>query len=164
MSALETLLSALGEVDPSPLFAFSLFPYLAFLWWAWRSRRFPPLALLGFVLTLVFVAITIVAALYAQWRYEAVLADVDLLHGGAESFLTLSNLVVLLGFSGVGRVATVLGRSSRGPLERDAMPSEPVQLSPIQAEVIGVVRPGKQRAETDSDPSWDPAAGADSEG
>ena len=124
MNALETLLSSWGSVDPSPLFALSLFPYLAFLWWAWRSRRFPPLALLGFVLTLVFVAITIVAALYAQWRYGAVLADVDVLHGGAESFLTLSNLVVLLGFSGVGgMVPPLLSRGSRGQSESGVMPS-----------------------------------------
>ena len=102
MSALTSWLEWLGTVDPSPLFALSLFPYLAFLRWAWRSRRFPGLALVGFALTLLFVAITIVAALVAQWRYGAVLADVDLLHGGAESFLTLSNLLVLLGFSGLG--------------------------------------------------------------
>jgi len=102
MSALNALLERLGTVDPSPLFALSLFPYLAFLRWAWRSRRFPALALLGFALTLLFVAITIVAALLAQWRYGAVLANVDALHGGAESFLTLSNLLVLLGFSGLG--------------------------------------------------------------
>lgn len=105
MTALEGLLNALGSVDPSPLFVLSLFPYLAFLWWAWRSGRFPPLALVGFGLTLLFVAITIVAALIAERRYGEVLANVDALHGGAESFLTLSNLVVLLGFSGVGGVA-----------------------------------------------------------
>lgn len=102
MTALQLWLDRLGSVDPSPLFAASLFPYLAFLWWAWRSRRFPPLALLGFGLTLLFVAITIVAALVAQWRYGEVLANVDALHGGAEAFLTLSNLLVLLGFSAAG--------------------------------------------------------------
>lgn len=99
MNTLQHGLDALGAIDPSPLFALSLFPYLAFLHWARRSRRFPPLALFGFALTLVFVAITIVAALVAQFRYGEVLANVDGLHGGAESFLTLSNLLVLLGFS-----------------------------------------------------------------
>ena len=99
MTTLQAWLDRLGSFDPSPLFAASLFPYLAFLWWAWRSRRFPPLALLGFGLTLLFVAITIVAALIAQWRYGELLANVDGLHGGAEAFLTLSNLLVLLGFS-----------------------------------------------------------------
>jgi hypothetical protein len=81
------------------LFALSLLPYLAFLWFARRSRRFPPLALLGFALTLLFVAVTIGAALLAEGHYGRQLADVDLLHGGAEAFLTLSNLLVFLGFS-----------------------------------------------------------------
>ena len=87
--------------DPAaPLFALSLLPYLLFLWWAWRSQRFPRLALLGFDLTLLFVVITIAAALVAQLRYDAELANVDWLHGGAEAFLSLSNLILLLGFGG----------------------------------------------------------------
>jgi len=93
------LLEAWGQFDPSPLFVLSLVPYLAFLWWAHRSGRFPALALRGFWLTLLFVAVTIVAAVVAQQRYGAQLADVDPLHGGAEAFLTLSNLVILLGFT-----------------------------------------------------------------
>ena len=94
-----TWLAALGSFDPAPLFALSLFPYLAFLWFAWRSGRLPRLALLGFALTLLFVAVTIGAALLAEGRYGRQLSDVDALHGGAEAFLTLSNLLVLLGFS-----------------------------------------------------------------
>ena len=87
--------------DPAaPLFALSLAPYLLFLWWAWRSRRVPQLALMGFALTLLFVLITIVAAVIAQVRYDAELANVDWLHGGAEAFLSLSNLILLLGFGG----------------------------------------------------------------
>ena len=93
------LLQALAAQDPAPLFALSLLPYLAFLWFAWRSGRLPSLALWGFALTLVFVAVTIAAALLAESVYGRQLADVDALHGGAEAFLTLSNLLVLLGFS-----------------------------------------------------------------
>jgi hypothetical protein len=93
------LLTAWAAFDPAPLFALSLFPYLAFLWFAWRSKRMPRLAWIGFALTLVFVAVTIGAALLAEGRYGRQLADVDPLHGGAEAFLTLSNLLVLLGFS-----------------------------------------------------------------
>jgi heme A synthase len=87
--------------DPAaPIFSASLFPYLLFLWWAWRSRRMPTLALWGFALTLLFVLITIVAAVVARLNYGEELANVDSLHGGAEAFLSLSNLVLLLGFSG----------------------------------------------------------------
>jgi hypothetical protein len=91
-------LERLAAVDPTPLFVLSLLPYLAFLWWAARVEAFPRLALRGFQLTLVFVAVTIVAAIVAESRYHQLLANVDSLHGGAEAFLTLSNLLVVLGF------------------------------------------------------------------
>ncbi|MCT0226409.1 DUF3593 domain-containing protein [Synechococcus sp. CS-1328] len=99
-----SVLTLLARFDPAPLFVISLLPYLAFLWWAARIRGFPCLALRGFQATLLFVAITIVAAVIAQVRFDDQLANVDPLHGGAESFLTISNLLVLLGFAGVGSV------------------------------------------------------------
>jgi len=80
------------------LFAISLFPYLGFLWFLTRSGQTPRLALIGFYLTLLFVAVTIPAGIYAKVAYGANLADVDWLHGGAEFFLTLSNIFVVLGF------------------------------------------------------------------
>jgi hypothetical protein len=80
------------------LFALSLFPYLGFLWFMTRSGQTPRLALIGFYMTLVFVAVTIPANIYAQTAYGESLADVDWLHGGAEFFLTLSNILVVLGF------------------------------------------------------------------
>ena len=94
-----TLLERLSQIDPAPFFGLSLFPYLAFLWWSWRSGRMPKLALWGFALTLLFVLVTIAAALLAEATTGRQLADVDALHGGAEAFLTLSNVMVLLGFS-----------------------------------------------------------------
>jgi hypothetical protein len=101
MSALDpaALLQSLGRINPAPFFGLSLLPYLAFLWWSWRSGRMPRLALWGFALTLLFVAVTIAAALVAEGVYGQQLADVDPLHGGAELFLTISNVFVLLGFS-----------------------------------------------------------------
>ena len=94
------LLERLGSVDPAPLFVLSLVPYLAFLWWARQVEAFPRLALRGFQLTLVFVAVTIGAAVVAEVFVGRQLADVDPLHGGAEAFLTLANLLVALGFMG----------------------------------------------------------------
>jgi hypothetical protein len=96
--ALMSLLQRLAAFDPAPLFVISLIPYLAFLWWARQVRAFPRLALRGFELTLVFVGATIVAAVIAQTRYGRQLADVDPLHGGAETLLTLSNVLVMVGF------------------------------------------------------------------
>ncbi|HAX80600.1 MAG TPA: DUF3593 domain-containing protein [Cyanobacteria bacterium UBA11372] len=80
------------------LFALSLFPYLGFLWFLTRSRQVPRLALIGFYMTLVFVGVTIPAGIYAKIVYGESLANVDWLHGGAEFFLTLSNILVVLGF------------------------------------------------------------------
>ncbi len=105
------LLQRLGGIDPTPFFVLSLLPYLAFLWWAAKVRAFPRLALRGFQFTLVFVAVTIAAAIVALRLYGRQLADVDPLHGGAEALLTLSNLLVVLGFS----------------LARDRAPADPPQ-------------------------------------
>lgn len=85
-------------ISKDTLFALSLFPYLGFLGFMTRSRKVPPLALLGFYLLLVFVAVTIPAGIYARIHYGKALANVDWLHGGAEFFLTLSNILVVLGF------------------------------------------------------------------
>jgi hypothetical protein len=80
------------------LFAISLFPYLGFLWFITRCKQTPRLASIGFYFLLVFVAVTIPAGIYAQVHYGKALANVDWLHGSAEFFLTLSNILVVLGF------------------------------------------------------------------
>lgn len=80
------------------LFALSLFPYLGFLWFLTRSGQAPRLAIVGFYMTLVFVGVTIPAGLYAQKVYGETLANIDFLHGGAEFFLTFSNILIVLGF------------------------------------------------------------------
>ena len=59
----------------------------------------PKLALIGFYLTLVFVAVTIPIGAYAQLVLHKSLADVDVLHGGAEIFLTISNITIVIGFA-----------------------------------------------------------------
>lgn len=91
------------------LFALSLFPYLGFLWFLTKSQQTPRLALIGFYVLLIFVAVTIPAGIYAKQVYDAELANVDWLHGSAELFLTLSNVLVALGF----RQAVVKLRRSR---------------------------------------------------
>ena len=85
------------NLDPSPLFALSLFPYLLFLHWLNKSKALSELAVWGFRLTLLFVAITIVAAVIALRCCDAELVDIDALHGGAEAFLTLGNAVLVAG-------------------------------------------------------------------
>lgn len=85
-------------ISKDTLFAVSLFPYLGFLWFLTRSGKMPRLALIGFYMTLVFVGVTIPAGIYAKVAYGNDLANVDWLHGSAEFFLTLANILVVLGF------------------------------------------------------------------
>jgi len=118
------LLTWLEGVDPAPFFVLSLVPYLAFLYWAAKVRGFPTLALKGFQLTLLFVAVTIAAAIVAQVRYGKLLADVDSLHGGAEAFLTLSNLLVVMGFLQARPGEQVLRPAPQSPPSpEDGMPA-----------------------------------------
>ncbi|MEO1376095.1 MAG: DUF3593 domain-containing protein [Cyanobacteria bacterium J06635_10] len=85
-------------ISKETLFALSLFPYLGFLWFITRTPETPKLALYGFYALLIFVAVTIPAGIYSQVHYGDTLANVDWLHGSAEVFLTLSNILVVLGF------------------------------------------------------------------
>ena len=86
-----------SNFDPAPLFALSLLPYLVFLYYLGRSQQLPKLTVIGFQLTLLFVAVTIAAAVFALIRYDSELVAVDWLHGGAEAFLTLSNACIVAG-------------------------------------------------------------------
>lgn len=96
-------------ISKDTLFAVSLFPYLGFLWFLTRSGQAPRLALIGFYMTLVFVAVTIPAGIYAKVAYGEQLADVDWLHGSAEFFLTLANILVVLGFrQGITKTRQIL--------------------------------------------------------
>ncbi len=95
---LMSLLELIGRIDPGPFFILSLIPYLAFLFWAQKSKQIPRIALWGFRLTLLFVLMTIVFAIVADQIYGQELTKVDPLHGAAESFLTLSDALVALGF------------------------------------------------------------------
>jgi Protein of unknown function (DUF3593) len=92
-----SLISSL--MSKESLFGLSLFPYLGFLWFLKQSGQTPKIVLRGFYLLLVFVFVTIPAGIYAKVAYGQELANVDWLHGSAESFLTLSNVVVVWGLS-----------------------------------------------------------------
>ncbi|XP_010533594.1 PREDICTED: uncharacterized protein LOC104809338 [Tarenaya hassleriana] len=81
----------------SQLFAVSLFPYIGFLYFITKSKSAPKWTLFGFYFLLAFVGATIPAGIYAKVHYGTSLSNVDWLHGGAESLLTLTNLFIVLG-------------------------------------------------------------------
>ena len=97
----ESILNFIGGIDPSPFFVLSVIPYIVFLYFAQKSKKIPPISLWGFKLTLVFVFVTIVFAIFAKLLYGEDLTNVDPLHGGAEAFLALSDALIVVGFYGL---------------------------------------------------------------
>ena len=91
-------LESIARIDPSPFFVLSLIPYLVFLRYAGKSKAIPKISFIGFKLTLLFVFMTIVFAIIAQICFEDELTNIDILHGLAESFLTISDAFVIYGF------------------------------------------------------------------
>ena len=80
------------------LFQVGLAPYLAYLWFLGKTRATPRTSELGARFLLLFVAATIPAGIVAKAKYGDILANVDLLHGGSESLLTISNALFAFGF------------------------------------------------------------------
>ena len=94
---LNTILELLKSIDPSPFFILSLIPYIFFLIYARKLDFLPRISYIGFSLTLLFVAMTIVFAVIAQIAFNDELTNIDPLHGSAEAFLTLSDALVVYG-------------------------------------------------------------------
>tara|TARA_Y100001968_G_scaffold20491_1_gene16138 strand:+ start:54 stop:398 length:345 start_codon:yes stop_codon:yes gene_type:complete len=92
-------LDSIAQVDPSPFFVISLFPYIFFLRYAGKTKSIPKISFLGFKLTLLFVFMTIIFAIISKIYFREELTNVDVLHGLAESFLTISDAFVVYGFA-----------------------------------------------------------------
>jgi len=91
-------LEKLGSIDNTALFAVSIFPYAIFLFYLYKINIVNKFVKTGFSLTILFVIITILVSIFTLNYYGKTLVEVDFLHGLAESFLTLSDFVILLGF------------------------------------------------------------------
>ena len=91
-------LEKLASIDNTTLFAASIFPYAIFLFYLYKIKFVNKLVKTGYSLTVLFVFITIVISIYTLNHYDKNLVEVDFFHGLAESFLTLSDFVILLGF------------------------------------------------------------------
>jgi hypothetical protein len=92
-------LTSTADLFAGSLFGASLFPWMAMLYWLGHPRvRAPPGVTFGLTCLLAFVFGTIPAAIGAGVLFGKPLADVDWLHGAAESLLTITNCIVVLGF------------------------------------------------------------------
>ena len=88
----------LGAIDNTLLFAVSIIPYAIFLYYLYKIKSVNNFIKTGFSLTVLFVLITILVSIFTLIYYGKTLVEVDFLHGLAESFLTLSDFVILFGF------------------------------------------------------------------
>ena len=91
-------LEKLANFDNTVLFAASIIPYLIFLFYLYKIKYVNRFVKTGFSLTVLFVFITIILSIFSLTYYNKTLVEVDLLHGSAEFFLTLSDFVILFGF------------------------------------------------------------------
>ena len=91
-------LEKLATFDNTLLFAASIIPYSIFLFYLYKIKSVNRLVKTGFSLTVFFVFITIILSILSLTIYNKSLVDVDLLHGSAEFFLTLSDFIILFGF------------------------------------------------------------------
>lgn len=77
-------------------FQASLLPYLLFLYFlSFRANRISDLGNFGFQFVLLFVISTIPSGIISKAVYGASLANVDFLHGGAETLLTVANILIV---------------------------------------------------------------------
>ena len=88
----------LGLIDNTLLFAISIIPYAIFLYYLYKIKSVDNFVKTGFSLTVLFVLITILVSIFTITNYDKNLVEVDFLHGFAESFLTLSDFIILWGF------------------------------------------------------------------
>ena len=91
-------LDYLSTFDNTALFAVSIVPYSIFLFYLYKIKSINKLIKTGFSLTVLFVFITILMSIFSLNYFNRSLVEVDLLHGSAEFFLTLSDAVILIGF------------------------------------------------------------------
>ena len=92
------ILIYLGNTDNGLFFGLSIIPYAIFLYYLIKNKILNNIVKLGFSLTIVFVGVTIIFSILSESIYGKTLVEVDMFHGAAELFLTISDLVILYGF------------------------------------------------------------------
>ena len=120
--------SSTAEALAGPFFGASLFPYLAFLYFLnVEENQTPKGVTVGFACCLLFVFLSIPAAIAAKVLYGVSLADSDWLHGSAESMLTVTNLITCVAF----RQALTAKEKAISSGEAVVMPKSAVEYKPM---------------------------------
>tara|TARA_B100000900_G_scaffold339700_1_gene302273 strand:- start:269 stop:604 length:336 start_codon:yes stop_codon:yes gene_type:complete len=92
------ILDYLSLIDNNYIFVISIIPYSIFLFYLYKNPNISKTIKIGFSLTLLFVLITIIFSVISLTVYDKSLVEIDIFHGLAESFLTLTDFIILLGF------------------------------------------------------------------
>ncbi len=100
-------IKSLAEIENTIIFSLSIIPYSVFLYFIYRNKQINKTIFIGFLLTILFVIITIIFSILSLKIYGKTLVEVDVFHGAAESFLTLSDFFILFGFINLLKVLEV---------------------------------------------------------
>ena len=95
---LKDIFNKLSVIDNNYIFIISIIPYSIFLFYLYKNPDINKTIKIGFSLTLVFVLITIIFSVISLTIYDKSLVEIDLFHGFAEAFLTITDFIILLGF------------------------------------------------------------------
>ena len=95
---LKEIFDKLSVIDNNYIFIISIIPYSVFLFYIYKNPNISKIIKIGFSSTLLFVLITIIFSVISLTIYEKSLVEIDLFHGFAESFLTITDFIILLGF------------------------------------------------------------------
>tara|TARA_Y100000589_G_C26939631_1_gene541821 strand:+ start:263 stop:598 length:336 start_codon:yes stop_codon:yes gene_type:complete len=95
---LKDIIDKLSEFDNNIIFIISIIPYSIFLFYLFKNPNISKIIKIGFSLTLLFVLITIIFSIISLTIYNKSLVEIDLFHGFAEAFLTITDFIILLGF------------------------------------------------------------------
>jgi len=92
------VLNKLSAIDNNYIFVISIIPYSFFLFYLYKNPNLNKTIKIGFSFTLLFVLITIIFSVISLNIYNKSLVEIDSFHGFAEAFLTLTDLIILIGF------------------------------------------------------------------
>ena len=95
---LKEIFDTLSSIDNTFIFIISIIPYSIFLFYLYKNPNISKTIKIGFTLTLLFVFITIIFSVISLTIYNKSLVEIDLFHGFAEAFLTITDFIILLGF------------------------------------------------------------------
>ena len=95
---LKEIFDKLSVIDNNYIFIISIIPYSVFLFYLYKNPNISKTIKIGFSSTLLFVLITIIFSVISLTIYEKSLVEIDLFHGFAEAFLTLTDFIILFGF------------------------------------------------------------------